>query len=107
MNFKRISQNFLKIFELTEVVAEVEGAVGSPSGVVGDRSIRIAVKEPAGALADGVVGTERRRRRRRVPAMAGRRRRIARNRSRRSHAENGSKLYCYYYGHCDHKVMVN
>lgn len=73
--------------ELTEVVAEVEGAVGSPGGVVGGRSIRLAVEEPPGALADGVVRAERRQHRR-VPARA--RRRIIAH-SARGGDEDGSK----------------
>uniref|UniRef100_J3N8H7 Uncharacterized protein n=1 Tax=Oryza brachyantha TaxID=4533 RepID=J3N8H7_ORYBR len=99
----KISRNELKFErkEFTEVVAEVEGAVGGPCGVVGGRSVRLAIEEPPRALTDGVVGTERRRSRR-VPASAGgRRRRVARSRHRRSCAENSSKQHQYYYhGHC-------
>lgn len=43
-----------------EVVAEEEGAVRSPGGVVGGRGVRLPVEDPPRAVAHGVVRAKRR-----------------------------------------------
>lgn len=59
--------------ELTEVVAEVEGAVGGPGRVVGGGGVDLPVEEPPRAVADSVVRAKRRQRRRLVLGRAHRR----------------------------------
>lgn len=66
----RVHHRVARVRLETEVVAEVEGAVGGPGGVVGGGGVRLPVEEPPGAVADGVVGGERRQRRRRVLGRA-------------------------------------
>ena len=57
-------------WKLTEVVAEVEGAVHSPGGVVGGRGVRLPLKEPPGVVTPGVVRAKRRQWRHRVLGRA-------------------------------------